>query len=133
MSEVALERPDLRAVSSIDEECSEAGALLLPMGAGEGDRRVCRSLQSGAVKVRTTRLPAWILKQIGHSHILSLTQYRREKTGLLVEAMAETEAVTYPPHQKLIWRRNLYSLVLLYLPSSNARSRSFFTLSTKAR
>jgi hypothetical protein len=58
------------------------------------------------VKLRPVKLPPRIVKALGNLQILSLTQYRQERSGLLIDALNEVASARVPKHRQRVFRRN---------------------------
>ena len=62
------------------------------------------------VKLRPMRMTPALKKLIGSTQILSLTYYRRERTGLLIDVLGGSGVPSAPPYQEMVFRNNVYSI-----------------------
>lgn len=99
--------------TTIDHAIKNAGKFILMMTpAAIRSREVRRELDLARteqktivpVRVRPTQIPKSLEPVLGHLHTVTITDYRRERTGLLIEALGESAEMELPPTQRLAFR-----------------------------
>ena len=82
------------------------------------------------VKLRPLRVTPILDALISGSQILTLTNYRSQRAGLLLEALGENDIPELPPFQQMVFRENLNRITGKRLSSSCQISASVRSLST---
>jgi len=101
--------------ANIDEAIKGAHKMILMLSPFSiGSREVWRELKLALeygipiipAKLRPVTLPPKFKEAIGKLQVISLTQYRRERTGLLIDAIDEIASARVPRHQEWAFRHN---------------------------
>ena len=101
---------------TIDDAIRGADKMILMLSPHSvGSREVWREVRLGLeygktiipTKLRPVQLPTKFEKAIGELEVISLTEYRQERTGLIIDALNEVASARVPRQQEMMFRHNM--------------------------